>query len=615
MKQSSKERLSTLLMDELLERLSARESIRDMLGDMTSLPIDVVIEHMLSEFEKAVKEFHGQQTRSKSEVTEKQPEPAAAEVMHEADPGETLVAVEEDQPEAVQTVEASVLPDRVEIVPVVDTMAPPVHGGTVPPEPTPEQSQEQEPPAPVDSMEPVAPVVEPKVLLDPIKLEFPKITLRVNIPEPVPPSEEQELSGPGKKSMPPVAKEEPPPQQKSDNQETKPQPPPIPQPAAKHEHHGSARKSVRSDAKDEARPRQKADDQEKELRRLEELARKIEAEYDLRSKKKAAPPPVIPAQEKAVPAHESVQPDHVRLVDPVSAGEDAEEMTDVEPAGPGKHAAHEHCTFADDEFVYVHAASKIPSGENPTPEPFMLEEKGIDGRGFAFAFDYCGMRFYLSKINPSEVNISRSMVLLLNKQESLQMQGVHESTLNDLRAHGILLPMEFGTVARGKDYLLGLVDKNREDLEEALDELEKTSWWTVTASMLDARIAGVVGTDVQQVGRERHRDRASYMSIATGKKFDIKVLERILQREKKIAEGIHAELSKIVDRSDVETMIGLGSGTSEDWKVILKASYEVPPRDLARFSRSVTDLQYHHLQYDLMLALTGNKDHIALRRK
>jgi hypothetical protein len=225
------------------------------------------------------------------------------------------------------------------------------------------------------------------------------------------------------------------------------------------------------------------------------------------------------------------------------------------------------------------------------------------------------MRFYLSKINPNEMSISKAMVLLLNKHESLELQGVHESILNDLRGHGLLLPLEFGTVARGKDQFFDIVDKNKDDLEEALDEIVKSTWWTVTASVLDGTIAGIVGTDVQTVGRDRSRDRASYTSAPQSKKFDIKVLERILQREKKIAEAVHAELSAVAGRSDVETIVGLGSGSSEDWKVILKASYEVAKRNVGKFNRAVTDLQYHHLQYDLMLSLTGDRDFLTLRRK
>jgi len=207
------------------------------------------------------------------------------------------------------------------------------------------------------------------------------------------------------------------------------------------------------------------------------------------------------------------------------------------------------------------------------------------------------------------------MVLLLHKNESLQLQGVHQSILNELRGHGTLLPFEFGTVTRGKDSFQGLIDKNLDELEDALDEMDQTTWWTVTANVLDSLIAQIVGTDVQSFGRDRSRERASYTSSATGKKFDIKVLERILQREKKLAESIHEELSAVADRADVDSMVGLGSGSSEDWKSILKASYEVPRESIGKFNRTITDLQYHHLQYDLMLVLSGEREYFTLHRK
>jgi hypothetical protein len=295
--------------------------------------------------------------------------------------------------------------------------------------------------------------------------------------------------------------------------------------------------------------------------------------------------------------------------------EDDEEGTADESTTIGKKPVRARHHFTDDEFVYLHALGRIPEGESPMPEPTMLEEKGIDGLNFAFAFDYNDMRFYMSSFSTEQMNVSKAMVLLLNKQESIHMQGVHESVLNDLRGHGVLLPFEFGTVVRGKDAFHTLIDKNSEDLEEALDEIEKTTWWTVAVSVLDGIIGKLVGTDVQNVGRDRSRDRASYISTTHGKKFDIKVLERILQREKKLAEAIHADLSSVAKRADLDTIVGLGSGSSEDWKVILKSSYEVPRKDILTFHRTITDLQYRHLQYELMVALTGNPEYFTLRRK
>jgi hypothetical protein len=593
MKQSSKERLATLLMDELLERLSERESIRKMLGDMASLPINEVVEHLLAEFARAVEDYHFKNHNREKPGKQVAEPPSVDVVRHER---AALLQHSNHEPEIAQAADPGAVPPVSELKDVVEKSPerPPLPRGAalmppaetshaigspvaMPPKGPNGHLEQQQSKKSVDQVEPTihkTEAPEKTLQLDPIRLEFPKITLKVDLPQSPPPSRTVEAVPQGKE---------------------------VP----------------RHQPKKQAQQKPELVNQEEELRRLEELAKKIEVEYAERLNKKLRDEQESLERAK-VETVESPTGDESKDPDAVEAAiinDEEEELVHVEPVGSGKHLAHARYTFADDDFVYVHAVSKIPDNEEPSPDPFMLEEKGIDGHGFAFALDYEGMRFYLSKINPHEMSISKAMVLLLNKQESMQFQGVHESILNDLRGHGVLLPLEFGTVARGKDQLFDIIDKNKDDLEEALDDIVRTTTWTVTASVLDGTIAGIVGTEVQAVGRDRSRERASYTSAPQLKKFDIKVLERILQREKKIAEAVHAELSAVAENSDVETMVGLGSGSSEDWKVILKASYEVAKRDIGKFSRAVTDLQYHHLQYDLMLSLTGDRDFLTLRRK
>jgi hypothetical protein len=267
--------------------------------------------------------------------------------------------------------------------------------------------------------------------------------------------------------------------------------------------------------------------------------------------------------------------------------------------------------FADTDHVYLHAVAVMPEGETASAQPYMLEEKGIDDRNFGFALEYEGMRFYLSKFNPENMSVSKKGVLLLGKQETLQLQGVHESILNDLRIHGVLLPFKFGTVARGKDHLLGLIDDHLRDLRDALAQTAATKWWTLGAYVLDSRIAQLVGPQPATRGREREQHRVSYSQPALTKKYDVKTLERMLQKEKKLAESVHEEIKKYAERSDIDLMVSLGSGSSEDWKPILKASYEVAGRSLRHFNRAVTDLQYHHIMFDLMLSLTGDKEYFS----
>ncbi len=299
-------------------------------------------------------------------------------------------------------------------------------------------------------------------------------------------------------------------------------------------------------------------------------------------------------------------PVHVRA-ESETESESAEEEESESPEtveAPSSEQLRSPCKFTDDDLVYIHAVTTIPENEPPSPNPFMLEEKGIDSKEFAFAFDHDGMRFYLSRV-PSSLSVSKVGVLLLSKQESLEMRGVHESILNDLRLHGIILPFDFGSLARGRDAFLSRIEKHRDKLLDAMDTIMATKWWTVSLFVLDAKMSQLVGKDETQVTR-RTNERASYSKVPVTKKYDIKLLERMLNKEKKIAESVHEELKKVVARSDVDMMVSVGSGSSEDWKQILKASYEAPGGQSVNLFRAVTDLQYHYVMFDLILSVSGD---------
>jgi hypothetical protein len=259
----------------------------------------------------------------------------------------------------------------------------------------------------------------------------------------------------------------------------------------------------------------------------------------------------------------------------------------------------------------------IPESELASSEPFMLEEKGIDANEFAFALDYEGFRFFLSRIGQNGMSVSRKGLLLLGKQEAMQLKGMHESILNELRGHGIVLPFEFGTVARGLDEFLQLASRFRAEISDEWGRLASTKWWTLGLYVQDARIAYLFSIDSvhkqERVGRER--ERTSFFPPLHAKKFDVKTLEKILQKEKKFAESVHEDLNRKAERSEVQTIVGLGSGSSDDWKLILRASYLIPQPFLQRFTQTVTDLQYRHILFEPMFALAGDRESFSFQRK
>jgi len=342
--------------------------------------------------------------------------------------------------------------------------------------------------------------------------------------------------------------------------------------------------------------------------RLEELARRVENEYLEKLEKKPA--------KKKVPAQPPPEAEDM----PAPPPERSRKKETIEVGfGEGGRPSRIPFRIDDQEYMYVHGVMAVPPTERPCEHPFMLEEKGIDGKEFAFAVDVEDLRFFLSKVNQKDMNVSRKGVLLLGKSESIQLNGLHESILNELRAHGIVLPMEFGTVARGKADFLALATQIHANIRDDIARLTKTSWWTLNMSVLDGRIAQLfadeLGGKPERDGRQRERVSYSAGSLQA-KKFDVKLLEKILQKEKRLAESVHQELGSLAERSEIQSMVGLGSGSSDDWKQILRASYLVTGNiGYQRFTRAVTDLQYRHILFEPMLSITGDAEDFSFLKK
>ncbi|MFN0158823.1 MAG: GvpL/GvpF family gas vesicle protein [Bacteroidota bacterium] len=503
MKERSKERMAELLLQELFEQLSERENVKRMLGDMSSLPVDEVVEKLVGDIEQLI-------TRHRLEAVEvlKGKVPAATAPVHREPPNE----VKSQQP--------------VESRPrITEPLSPAPSAKPAEPKPSPVI-----PPKDPQHIETVAPRVEPKI--EPPKVELPKI------------EEKKEPS----------------------------------RPATKEPFWGDIEQELKKAKRSQ------------EPKHIEE--------------QRITPPPI--------PEVVSIKEEEDEIVE-----QEVEEREEDDAGVVANVSELRTATdFSDDDVVYLHGVSLIPEHEPHAETPFMLEEKGIDPRGFIFAFDYEGLRFYLSKILPTVMNISKTGMLLLGKQESLQFQGAHESILNDLRMHGIILPFQFGVIARGRDDLMGQIDEHKNEIVETLETLLATKWWVLNLQVLDGRIAQVVGSDTAPPPRKgRGVERVSYSKMPMPKKYDIKMLERMLHREKRLAESVHEELKVIADRGDIDEIVSLGSGSSEEWKSILKASYEVQPQNVMKFFHAVTDLQYRHLMFDLMLSVSGDGEAFSFNEK
>jgi hypothetical protein len=265
----------------------------------------------------------------------------------------------------------------------------------------------------------------------------------------------------------------------------------------------------------------------------------------------------------------------------------------------------------EEQQAYLHGVSLIPLRDSPSPAPFLIEGQGLDRRSRMFAVDHAGMRFYLSELNQDSYSVSKNGLLLLNKTDSMRLRGWHESILNRLRIHTTLLPAEFGTAVLGKDDLARRVEFRMHALLEFVLDLGKTTMWRVTASVMDDTVMHFLA-DGPAPQRTSRRDTEHGRHAAPEKRTDVKSLERLLSREKKIAELILDILVPVAESHRIEHLVNLGSGRSEDWKSILTAVFTLAAGQSQRFFQAVVEVETVQSMVDPMLRVTGTTESFSL---
>jgi hypothetical protein len=320
----------------------------------------------------------------------------------------------------------------------------------------------------------------------------------------------------------------------------------------------------------------------------------------------SAPKPPVPKEEPAIVAHR--EPEKPLRTEPWPPHQETTvSIPVVEPEVP---EVREPLDF-EDQQSYVYGVSLIPLSDSPSPTAFLLNEKALDQRTKVFAVDHAGMRFFMSELYPDSFSLSKNGMLLLNKTDSLRLRGAHERIVNRLRLKGHILPAEFGTAVLGRQDFARRVEFRLHALLEFVLELAKTTTWHLSALVLDDRVQQLVGAETAtQRSARPETDRGRHG--APTKRIDVKALERLLTREKKIAESILDALAPFAENQRVEQMVNLGSGRSEDWKAILKAVLTLPAGQNQRFFRAVVDVEAANEMIEPMLRVTGSTESFSL---
>lgn len=258
-------------------------------------------------------------------------------------------------------------------------------------------------------------------------------------------------------------------------------------------------------------------------------------------------------------------------------------------------------TITNDDVLYLHAAAFSQAIEGGVESHCVADMMGIDGRNPVFTVDLGGLSFFVSKIQGDNLTVTKSGLLLLNNHESLKLRCAHEEIVNTLRLQHMLLSFEFGSIIRGKEEFELKANDAIRRFRSALNTEEQTRVWTVKLFALDIRVGEIVSrempvTSVQERGRE---------SKKPSKRFNIKLLERMLQHERNVAEAVHDALASHAVSHDILSIVNIGNGRSEDWKLILHSSYEIVVGNRSEFFSAVLERQEQYGKMGMMVEVYG----------
>ena len=99
---------------------------------------------------------------------------------------------------------------------------------------------------------------------------------------------------------------------------------------------------------------------------------------------------------------------------------------------------------------------------------------------------------------------------------------------------------------------------------------------------------------------------------APSKGRDIRHVERLVFREKTIAQEIHSNLLFYAQRGKLDHMIRLDSAFMNDWKSILVCRYTVQKDKRRKFCEGINSIYEIYKEYDLMVRVINPSAFIRL---
>ncbi|MBI1803714.1 MAG: GvpL/GvpF family gas vesicle protein [Ignavibacteriae bacterium] len=260
------------------------------------------------------------------------------------------------------------------------------------------------------------------------------------------------------------------------------------------------------------------------------------------------------------------------------------------------------------DWLYVYGFSYAPDSSGKGIPTKKLVMKGIDQLNNIFLMDYGDIRFFVSKLKSDDHPRDKTGKPALASQKTSQYKFEHEHIINILRSEDVLVPLSCWSIIKGLDELLKAIEKNYVDALRALIDMHDATDWNVDVMAFDEHLLQL--PFITEVSKERTTSRTSRHARSTG--TDVRKMERLIFREKTLAQEIHNALLIHAQKNKVDYMVRLDSAIMGDWKSMLSARYTVGKEKRRVFFQDIAQLQRKYEEFQLLFSVTSPSKTFAL---
>ena len=316
------------------------------------------------------------------------------------------------------------------------------------------------------------------------------------------------------------------------------------------------------------------------------------------------PEPIVPESvpEEVEPAAESTDEEPQPLVEQ-PAVDHLQEMTSImEHFGSKEPFRSEPINFdvLSNDWLYVYGLSYAPdsSGKGIPTKKLLID--GIDHSSSIFLLDYGDIRVFVSKLKSDGYPRDKNGMPTLPSQKTSYYKLAHERILNTLRSEDVIVSQPPWSIVKGLDELRNTVERRYVDALKALIDMQDALDWDVDVMVFDEHIMQL--PSILHAQKERATSRNT--RHATGKGVDVRLMERVIFREKSLAQEIHNDLLVHANKNKIDYMVRLDSAIMGDWKSILSARYTVGKDKRRTFCHAIAGLQKKYDEYQLLFSVS-----------